>query len=92
MNVVPESGSLLNIEAVFPGMGISMIKIRRSSDRLIFTMGIPTVARLFLYTETIPEYQGQGEVITVFVGCDYSSLPLIPASSSVITVRGPTRQ
>ena len=30
-----------NINRVFPGMGISITKIRRSHDRLIFIMGIP---------------------------------------------------
>ena len=28
-----------NIKPSFPGMGIPMLKIRRSCDRLIFTMG-----------------------------------------------------
>ena len=35
----------------FPGMGIPMLKIRRSQDRLIFNMGIPILARQHLYIE-----------------------------------------
>ena len=38
----------------FPGMGIPMLKIRRSQDRLIFNMGIPILVRLHLYIETAP--------------------------------------
>ena len=36
----------------FPGMGISMLKIRQSQDRLIFSMGIPRLVRQHLYIET----------------------------------------
>ena len=36
-----DHGPDFNIKSVFPGMGIPIIKIRRSYDRLIFTMGIP---------------------------------------------------
>ena len=35
-------------------MGIPMLKIRRSQDRLIFNMGIPILVRLHLYIETAP--------------------------------------
>ena len=38
----------------FPGMGIPMLKIRRSPDRLIFNMGIPLLVRWHLYIETAP--------------------------------------
>ena len=38
----------------FPGMGISMLKIRRSRDRLIFNMGIPILVRLHLFIGTSP--------------------------------------
>ena len=38
----------------FPGMGIPMLKIRRSWDCLIFNMGIPILARRHLYIETAP--------------------------------------
>ena len=31
----------LNIKTAFPGMWISLLKMRRSCDRLIFIMGIP---------------------------------------------------
>ena len=44
----------LNIKTVFPGMGIPMLKIRRSWDRLIFKMGIPILVRRRLYIETGP--------------------------------------
>ena len=43
-----------NIRTIFPGMGISIIKIRRSWDRLIFIMGIPMLVKRHLYTETVP--------------------------------------
>ena len=35
-------------------MGIPMLKIRRSRDRLMFNMGIPILVRRHLYTETAP--------------------------------------
>ena len=35
-------------------MGITMLKIRRSRDRLIFNMGIPILARQHLYIPTAP--------------------------------------
>ena len=38
----------------FPGMGIPMLKIRWSRDRLIFNMGILILARRHLYIETAP--------------------------------------
>ena len=44
----------LNICTVFPAMGISIIKIRRSWDRLIFIMGIPILVRQQFYTEAAP--------------------------------------
>ena len=40
----------------FPGMGIPMLKIRRSRHRLIFNMGIPILARRHLYIETASWY------------------------------------
>ena len=44
------SGPRRNIKIVFPGMGISIIKIRRSRDRLISIMGRPILVRQrFLY-------------------------------------------
>ena len=51
--ILGHQGSHLNIKTVFPGMGIPMLKIRRSCDRLIFNMGIPILVR-HLYIETIP--------------------------------------
>ena len=44
-----QPGSCLNIKTVFPRMGISIIKIRRSRDRLIFIL-----VRRHLYIETGP--------------------------------------
>ena len=38
----------------FIGMGVPMLKIRRSQHRLIFNMGIPILVRWHLYTETPP--------------------------------------
>ena len=38
-------------------MGIPMLKIRRSQDRLIFNMGIPILVRRHLYIETVPRLQ-----------------------------------
>ena len=38
----------------FPGMGIPMLKIRRSYDRLIFNMGIPILIRRHLNIEMSP--------------------------------------
>ena len=47
-------GPRLNIKTIFPGMGIPMLKIRRSRDRLIFNMGIPILVRWHLHIETAP--------------------------------------
>ena len=44
----------LNIKTIFPGMGIPMLKIRRSWDRLIFNMGITILVRRHLYIDTAP--------------------------------------
>ena len=48
------SGTLLNIKAVFLGVVIPMLKIRRSWDRLIFNMGISILVRRHFYIETVP--------------------------------------
>ena len=50
------SGPCLIIMMVFPGMGIPMLKIRRSWDHLIFNMGIPMLIRQHLYIETTPDW------------------------------------
>ena len=39
----------------FPGIGIPMLKTRRSRDRLIYNMGIPLLVRRHLYIETAPD-------------------------------------
>ena len=48
------SGPCFNINTVFPGMGIPMVKKRRSRDRLIFIMGIFILVRPHLYIGTGP--------------------------------------
>ena len=47
-------GPVSIIRPSFPGMGIPMLKIIRSRDRLIFNMGIPILVRRHLYIETAP--------------------------------------
>ena len=42
----------------FPGMGIHMLKIKPSWDRLIFNMGIPTLVKRYLCIETDPALNG----------------------------------
>ena len=54
------AGLRLNIKTVFPGMGVSIINIRRSWDRLIFIMGIPILVRLHLYIETVSRFLDWG--------------------------------
>ena len=54
------AGPWRNIKTVFPGMGISMLKIRRSRDRLIFNMGISILVRRHLYIELCIESHGVG--------------------------------
>ena len=49
------AGPRLNIKTVFTGMGISITKIRRSWDRLIFMMEIPFLARRHLDTWDWPQ-------------------------------------
>ena len=48
------TGPRRNIKMVSPGMGIPMLKIRWSRDRLIFNMGILILVRGHLYIETAP--------------------------------------
>ena len=50
----PQPGPYLNVRPSFPGMGIPMLKIRRSQDRLIFNMGLPILVRRHLYIKTAP--------------------------------------
>ena len=51
----------LNIKTVFPGMEISIMKIRRSSDSLIFIIGIPVLVR-HCYIETTPRFPFQQQL------------------------------
>ena len=56
------SGTPLNVKNVVPDMGIRMLKIRRSRDRFIFTMGIPISVRRHIYIETASWWSNfQGE-------------------------------
>ena len=49
-------GNLLNIKAVFPGIGISIIKkTRRSWDYPIFIKGIPILVSQYLYSDVFLE-------------------------------------
>ena len=49
------SGPSLNIKTIFPGMVISIIKIRRSRYRLkLYHIGNPILVRRHLYIETVP--------------------------------------
>ena len=50
------STEILNIEMVFPNMGISVISIRLSHDRLIFIMRIHILVRRLLYKWPPPSY------------------------------------
>ena len=45
-----------NIKTVFPGIGIPIIKIRRSWDRLIFIMRIPILVTWHFCTATAPRH------------------------------------
>ena len=47
-------GHCLNIKTVFPSMVIPIIKVRRSSDRLIFMMGVTILLVRRLYIEMAP--------------------------------------
>ena len=47
-------------KAVLRGMRISVIRIRRSRDHLVFIMGIPILARRYLYIEN--DHQGQSSI------------------------------
>ena len=47
-------GTHLNVKTVTRGMGIPMLKIRRSRDRLIFNLGIHMLVRRYLCIETAP--------------------------------------
>ena len=52
-----QAGPCLNIKTVFPGMGISMLKIRQSWDCLIFNMIIPILGwTVFILRQTPDQY------------------------------------
>ena len=52
-DVTEVHGPLFNIKS-FPGLMISIKKIRQSRDRLIFIMGTPKMVKRHLYIETAP--------------------------------------
>ena len=55
LQTLKENQDLVSIQRPsFSCMGIPMLKIRRSRDRLIFNMGIPILVRRHLYIETAP--------------------------------------
>ena len=54
MYVSSTSGPRLNIKAVFPDIGIPIIKITWSSDRLVLIIGITILVRRHLCIETAP--------------------------------------
>ena len=56
-SVGQKTGPHFNIKAVSPGMGIPMLKIRRSRDRLIFNMVVPTLVRRDFYIEKGRRYR-----------------------------------
>ena len=46
-------------------MGIHILKIRPSRDRLIFNREIPMLVRRYLYFETVPQSQATGSLVAV---------------------------
>ena len=60
----------------FLGMGIPMLKIRRSQDRLIFNMGILTLVRRHLYIQMPPGCDFIGEFFKVISQIDVRALPV----------------
>ena len=53
-NLCSTIGPCLKIKTVFPDMGVSIVKIKQSKDRLIFIMGIPILVRYLI--ETAPQW------------------------------------
>ena len=49
-----DTGARLNIKYCLTTIGIPMLKMRRSHDRLVFNMGIPIPRKDGLYIETGP--------------------------------------
>ena len=66
------------IKTVFPGMGIPMLKIRRSRDRLIFNMGIPILIRRHHYIEIVPRsLQSLAHAMTAQLLCNLQNFVAI---------------
>ena len=49
------TSALFNMKTVFPVIGIYIINIRRSWDRLIFIMDIPILVKRHVYIEPGPD-------------------------------------
>ena len=56
-------GPCFSIQTMFPGMGISIIKMRWSHDHLIFIMGIPILVRWHHYTDPAPWWARDKKVL-----------------------------
>ena len=52
LNSIDTSGPCFNMNTAFPGIGILITKMIRSSDRIIFILGIPIRFRGRLYIGT----------------------------------------
>ena len=52
-------GAHFNMQTVFPCVEISLIKIKRSWDCVMFIMEVPTLVRWHLYIETAPRLLGK---------------------------------
>ena len=70
------SGPRLNIRPSFPGMGIPMLKIRRSRDRLIFNTWIPKLIR-HLYIETAPRLCHEGRMQVAIFRCNNNKIMIV---------------
>ena len=84
----------LNIKAVFPSVVISIIKVRQSWERLIFTMGITKLVRQHMYVKTSPWTQmtiihnkwNQNLTVYVFYGVLLHTLHLNRFIRSVLSM------
>ena len=72
-----------NIKTAFPDMGISMFKIRRSRDRLIYNMGIPIglLVRRHLFVETVTCFTTT-RAISVLENCRKCQCFMLPTMNS----------
>ena len=77
-----ESRTHPNIKIIFPGMGITNLKIRQSWDRLIFNMGTPIQVWQHLYIE-MPPPEG-----TFILRCPPQKAPLYWDAPPPLLARG----